>query len=113
MLLIYIIELTPPGGDLHVLKLESNSEVGIDDIHNSPKILLYPNPTNESIKLSGLDNFSFSSITISNYAGKTLYENNLSSEKSIIIDVFHLENGVYLVKVANAEEEKYFRFVKN
>ena len=99
--------------DLHVLKLESNSEVGIDDIYNSPKILLYPNPTNESIKLSGLDNFSFSSITISNYAGKILYENNLSSEKSVVIDVFHLENGVYLLKVANAEEEKYFRFIKN
>ncbi len=98
---------------LHVLKLESDLLVGIDDIHNSPEILLYPNPTSKSLQLSGLADFSFSSIIISDYAGKTVYENNLSSERSVIIDVFHLENGTYLLKAANAEEEKYFKFIKN
>lgn len=99
--------------DLHALKLEGMNVVGIDDIHSSPKISFYPNPTNGSIKLSGLDNFSNSRIIISDFTGKTVSENNISSEKSISIDVFHLENGVYILKVANAEEEKYFRFIKN
>jgi len=98
--------------DLHVLKL-LNTNMGANEIHNSPKISLYPNPTNESIKLSGLDDFAFSRVLIYDNTGKILQEYNLSSEKSICINVSSLRNGVYLLQVSNDKELKHIRFIKN
>jgi len=98
---------------LHVLKLSGgNTGVGIEDINNSSGISLYPNPTSKYLKLSGLDKFSFLKASILDYEGRVLYEYNLSSKNSIVIDISYLRNGAYILQVSNTKEKENFRFIK-
>ena len=96
--------------DLHILKLGSGTS-GIEIGDFAPKVSIYPNPTNDFIKVSNLS--TFSSITIFDYTGKVLYKKSLTSENTTVMDTQHLENGAYLIEVENAKEKQHLSFIKN
>ena len=68
-----------------ILDLEENS---------NPKLMLYPNPSNEVLFIEGLERNE--AIEIVDILGKTLYQNTASEEKLELN--LKLNNGLYFVK---------------
>jgi len=75
------------------------------------KVKLYPNPANDFINISNLDDISNYEISIYDMTGKLMFEGNQSTK----IDVSSFTEGVYLVKLINKSSgsAKVSKFVKS
>ena len=60
-------------------------------------INLYPNPANNVISISNLDNFDF--LQIKDLLGKVVYKKNISKVNNTTIDVQDLSTGTYLLNL--------------
>jgi hypothetical protein len=80
----------------------------------SLSFLVYPNPTNNFLKLK-VENYNSHNLsyTLSELSGKIIETKKMeSSESSIIME--HLANGVYFLKVTEYDNElKTFKIIKN
>jgi hypothetical protein len=85
---IRIDELASPGTFV-------NNSLGIDNLGEDDKRMLYPNPTKNILFVS--DN-SFKKIFIYNYLGKQLKEENIKNNK---IDISTFKSGIYFIKIIN------------
>jgi len=70
---------------------------GISENKSSINFNLFPNPVNQTLYLTQVAN---SSITILNILGQLIYH-DFATNETWNLDVSHLNNGQYLVKVAN------------
>lgn len=78
----------------------------------APKIALYPNPTKGTATCFIRDNNHLThTIVVTDIAGKVLYENINSGQKSITLDLSKNTNGIYFVKVSNANGSKTEKLV--
>jgi hypothetical protein len=59
---------------------------------------VYPNPTEGMITIQLNENITFAEISVFDLKGSQLV-NKTTSKSTEIIDLTHLENGVYLVEV--------------
>lgn len=77
-------------------------------------IRLYPNPANQSITLTVLDNEHIlnSSVEILNYAGKTVFIQSITKDLTEI-DLSEFEAGIYFVVFTNGWEWNIQRFIKS
>lgn len=73
--------------------------------HNK-ELSVYPNPANDVIQVSGLAKTE--KYTVYNVSGNQIIEGNISENGKI--DIHHLVNGVYFLKVENGKSVK---FIKN
>ncbi|NSW45654.1 MAG: PKD domain-containing protein [Bacteroidales bacterium] len=74
------------------------------------QIYLYPNPCTDYLTINTPDTFN-NSIEIMDYTGKTIL--NLKKQSSISkIDISNLKQGIYIVKIINAEKNYTLPFVK-
>ncbi len=64
-------------------------------------INLYPNPTNNVISISNLDNFDF--LQIKDLLGKVVHKKNISKVNNTTIDVQGLSTGTYLLNLEGLE----------
>ena len=78
--------------------LTLNAFVGISDISENG-ITVYPNPTNGILTITNYE-LEIKGIHISDIAGKTITNNfQIESFSNFQINISHLQNGVYLLKV--------------
>ena len=92
--------------------VEITSTVGIEEM-NSNFISVYPNPANENITINFYPNKnSTKEIFIFDITEKIIYTSTASatSEK---VDVSFLQNGVYILKVIDGNEESTFKLIKH
>ena len=89
----------------------SNTSTEVIEAQKNTSMIVYPNPSNGlySVHLEGTKNSSFK-IQILNLVGEVVYE-GLKSEN--IIDIQHLSNGVYLLKVNVDGKEYSQKLIKN
>ncbi len=81
-------------------------------INNS--FILYPNPVINKLIISN-PNFILQQnnfIQITNTIGQTVYSNSLNSTENQI-ELGHLQNGVYFIKIINNQNQKTFKIIKN
>ena len=85
----------------------------VEDLRADIKISIYPNPTSDVLNLSGFENLSGLSYTISNFSGKVLQTANLAKD----IEQINFSNyaaGVYFISVSeNNQLIKSFKIIKN
>jgi len=64
------------------------------------EFLIYPNPTNGIVNISGKlpDGIDFATITILNYCGQNVFQSNYDGDHKEL-DLNHLSNGVYLLEI--------------
>jgi hypothetical protein len=75
-------------------------------------IKLSPNPTNEEIKLSSVDNILFSNVIFYNINGDIVKElNNVNTNQTIYIN--DLIGGIYFIKAISSTINYTSKFVKN
>ena len=73
---------------------------GIKD-NNSSKVNIYPNPANDYITISGVENAK--SISIYNVTGKVVYQSNAVKNN---INISELSQGVYIVNLKNNDDSQ-------
>ena len=71
------------------------------------KLQLYPNPVTDVLYLSGVDNNAFISIT--DMTGRVIINKNMKGKS---LPVSHLTEGVYTIKIIDANGTKTAKFVK-
>lgn len=93
-------------GDFSTLVNKSSDET-VDDI------VFYPNPSSTTITVDiGNNDLTNSSIEIINLLGKTIFEQQVESNITVV-DLQKLPQGVYLLKFSNSNGSKTKKIIKN
>ncbi len=94
----------------------ANSSVSIEEIADSQKPVLYPNPSKDILNIKLFDNNSKKlTLDIYNVLGKKVRDysyDNLINESLISLSVSDLPNGVYFLKIEGELDSYTLRFVK-
>lgn len=91
---VTIADVGADNGVVHVLdKVILESYLGINQA-NKANFELYPNPSNGSVSINGIDN---AEVIVSDFSGKTFLNQNVNSNTSL--DLNGLSNGTYLVTI--------------
>lgn len=73
------------------------------------KISVYPNPSNNTLQIKGLNTIDVSSIKMTNLLGKQVYS---TQSKISNIDISNLNAGIYILSVQSNNASKNIKFVK-
>ena len=91
---VTIADVGADNGVVHVLdKVILESYLGINEA-NKANFELYPNPSNGSVSINGIDN---AEVILSDFSGKTFLNQNVNNNTSL--DLNGLSNGTYLVTI--------------
>ncbi|MCX2744360.1 alpha-amylase family glycosyl hydrolase [Mangrovivirga sp. M17] len=91
-----------------------NNILAVDDDLESGNLIIYPNPTNNTITVSGIDNSEIKSINITNSLGQILKIIDISNANvSPTIDLTEFTPGIYLVHFIGKEKTTTQRVIKN
>lgn len=82
---------------------------GIADIHTT-STSLFPNPANEMVRIERLDNAP-ATLTLSDVQGRIVQQEAISGNLDTV-DLTGLKPGVYLVRIATADQVETLRLVK-
>jgi len=100
--------------NINVVKGDASNPVNITELAESKSafnsINIYPNPANNSITIS-LPTNSFCNLIITDILGKMLIE-TVCNEKTNIIDISSLSNGVYMVKAKTNDGQLIKKLIK-
>lgn len=81
----------------------------VNELHANADVVVYPNPMNESLTVSMLGNHKLQSATIYDLIGNEIITSNKSD-----IDVSHLQNGVYVIRIKDNNGNTYSqKVIKN
>jgi hypothetical protein len=81
----------------------------VNELHANADVIVYPNPMNESLTVSMLSNHKLQSATIYDLIGNEIITSNKSD-----IDVSHLQNGVYVIRIKDNNGNTYSqKVIKN
>lgn len=86
-----------------------NSILGVTDNFLS-EVRLYPNPASEYIVLQLTDNSSLLYVEIVDILGKKVYASEINQNERI--DISHLVQGTYFVKLSLSDNSEVIRFIK-
>lgn len=99
---------------LNIAELEvyEDSTLGVQDIFNTGKFSMYPNPTfdNVSIDIKALKGDT-AEIEILNYAGKTIYSEFVQKGNNTF-DLSSFSSGLYVIKVSDGYETYTSKLIK-
>jgi len=92
--------------------------VGIVGTRHALPLQVYPNPVNHELKIKNEELRENSVVEIYDVVGQLLYQINKSTNNpinnEISIDVSHLENGIYFVKISTEDgSQSVKKVVKN
>jgi signal recognition particle GTPase len=80
--------------------------MAIKDIANRPKLI--NNTTHHSVQINSPSKFSY---TIIDYSGRTIIKGNLVQGINSI-NVYELNNGMYIIQFSNGQEQYAEKFMK-
>jgi subtilisin family serine protease len=100
-------------GAIQAIELSNKSIDALANNVNKQFFSLYPNPTNGEVTLS-LSDFNYKSIAIFDISGKQFYSQGLGmQEQQVQLNLSHLRNGVYLLKLINNERVLQQKLILN
>jgi bacillopeptidase F len=90
---------------------EGDEPVGINET-NIQDISIYPNPTNGLFNIDlGNSSQGIYSIIITDMLGKVVHNNQTNKSKTVI-DLSHLNNGIYLINIQNKDSKITKKLIK-
>jgi subtilisin family serine protease len=94
--------------------VEQHNDVGVIENELSNKVNIYPNPTTGELKITTSDiRNPISDITIFDVSGRIQKAENRISNIEVILDISHLNSGLYFIKVKTDAGEIIKKVVKN
>jgi spore germination protein YaaH len=82
-----------------IIESKFGTTASIEDSFIKNNISIYPNPTNDFIKIANSKNIELTKISLFNTLGQTTI---ISNPKNKHIDISNLTNGIYFLKIADA-----------
>jgi len=82
-----------------------------DVVENSFSV--YPNPTNNLVKISNTSSYLINSIAISDLNGRTVKSIKLNGETSAEVNISDLSAGIYLMNISSDQGSVIKKIVKN
>ena len=102
--------------DFTLVRLNLDSDISVTPTKTSSSLLIYPNPTNDKITITTIDNLPIDNLQFEIYdlTGRVVSQlsNAKLSNSQLIIDVSHLQAGVYFVKFILQGTNQVQKFVK-
>jgi hypothetical protein len=74
-------------------------------------INIFPNPTSGMLNVEFQEQFGTLDITVSDLAGRIVYNKVLAKSDNISIDLGHLSKGIYIVKLSVDKQDLVFRLI--
>lgn len=84
---------------------------GIDEASSNVSMSLYPNPANNSVKLSIAGVSGNVNCTVLDMSGRVVYSKTVNAEEATTINVSNFAKGAYFVRVTNNEFTKVEKLV--
>jgi uncharacterized delta-60 repeat protein len=91
----------------YLIALHSETSLGTPSFNDSKALIIYPNPVTDVLHLRVKNFTSIKGVKIIDLQSKLILENT-----DEIINISHLSNGIYLVKVTTEEGELTKKFIK-
>lgn len=110
------ITVAPPfeyGGDGTQNGVANWSTLSLNDFEEENTLKIYPNPSNSLLNIELQNEISNGTIEIYDLLGKQIFQQNITSNSILPIDVANWNTGVYIIKIASENSLKTQRFVKN
>ncbi|MDF1673255.1 MAG: S8 family serine peptidase [Vicingaceae bacterium] len=82
---------------------------GVDDLAKN-KLSIFPNPTNNIVNVSGLENAQ--QLTLLDVTGKVVYNNTSISTNNITIDISAASKGLYFLQIKTDSGIESYKIVK-
>jgi hypothetical protein len=102
--------VTNPQINTTLTVIEGDPQLGLEEI-DQEKIVVYPNPSDSEIHISGLENYVEGTLKVMDLSGKTI--KTLSIDQSDMeVDISHLTTGVYIVRLNTQKGSKHIKFIK-
>lgn len=95
-------------GDVWLVKLEAEKIMALND-SNLSSVKVYPNPAKDFISIS--NHKDISKVSLVDLAGKNVLSKSVNA-KSVKLNISHLPNGIYILKVESNGKEKTFKVIK-
>lgn len=96
--------------------LELASTVGVKELSQMDELSIYPNPTNGDLQLNyTLKTNSEISIIVADVTGKNVYttkQESVVGKNQTVLELSHLEAGVYFVEMNDGLNSKKIKFIK-
>ncbi|HSY77781.1 MAG TPA: T9SS type A sorting domain-containing protein, partial [Bacteroidia bacterium] len=110
---IYKVTITDSIGCSVTDSIRINSTIGIAEVQNNSSVKLYPVPTNGNLNISITGNgFVPQALMVYDITGRELMNERVKANSNMItIDVSKLENGTYILKLVNGNNQKLARFI--
>ena len=89
-------------------------DVSENELTQGAKLFLHPNPTESKIFINYYTTERTGNLQILDMTGRIVLEKNITSQsgkRSLELDVEHLNNGVYIVKIVSGEEQRLGRLI--
>lgn len=96
-----------------LIKVYQSTISGIENFTNASTITVYPNPTNDMLTISGLNNNFKGILTISNIMGQILFKGKIIGSQ-FNLETASLNSGIYFIQVRDDKGQIVTRkFIKN
>ena len=100
----YRLKAFSPISESNYARIESKTLVILSNLLEENYLFsLYPNPTNEKLTITFSEPIS-GNLSLVDLTGKTIFEQNLTKQKSIELNVSKFKKGVYIVLVKTNQE---------
>ncbi|MBY8962129.1 T9SS type A sorting domain-containing protein [Flavobacterium sp. D11R37] len=98
------------GSNIALARYNPSLPLSSEIVTEKERISLYPNPANDKINIA-LANTGITKYTIADTNGRTITTGQLTEDINSI-DIQNLENGVYFIKLNNADSDTNLKFIK-
>ncbi|WP_276133563.1 T9SS type A sorting domain-containing protein [Polluticoccus soli] len=76
--------------------------VGINDVNGVEGLTLYPNPAQNSLNVGTNGSALIKDIRVYNTLGALVVSRSYNNEKNVVLDVAHLPNGMYSIRITTS-----------
>lgn len=98
------------------IKIQQNAVLNVGDTEFLNSIALYPNPTNDILKITNTGQNIIESVRVYDFNSRLIHHVKLAvKEKEHKISIGHLSNGIYLIEFISRENKKTIvqKLIKN
>ena len=87
-----------------ITKVEFRDSYGVANVEdiNSVSVQVFPNPANEYITISNIDNFD--NILITDVTGKIIISKSLQQNNNMLVNCNNWSKGIYVLRLSNSEK---------
>ena len=105
---------TLPDSSFNTMVVNFQHEVSIDYLQTKPSWKVFPNPAQDQLKITDLENIA-GTLSLIDLQGKTLNTYSITQKEDFNIELHQLQSGLYFIQLIDDSNQKVSvqKFIKN